>query len=126
MSRPGDQRGARVAIRRGRDRMTDPGARAIAQEVYEASVTLRDMPGDPLPLAIRGPLFAVGARAAQVLAKQFPEVVSSEDDAMDVIAYLTELWCSGLLGFDVGHFEAWRRRTATDGSGGEVVSPPPG
>lgn len=126
MAKPGDRARAAATLRRVlAPRQTDPDARAVAQEVYEAAVTLKAAPGDPLPLAIRGPLFAIGARAAQVVASQHPDAVRSEDDAMDVIAYLTEVWCAAMLGFDRAHFEAWRRRRSAEAEGGPL-EPPPG
>lgn len=94
-----------------RVRPEDPDATRIAQEVYEACVTLKPgLADDPLPLEIRGPLFALNVRALEVVKKMHPGVVTDDDAAMDVIAYLTDGWCAMMLEFDSGHFEEWRSR----------------
>jgi hypothetical protein len=121
MAKPGrrDQALRALARRRG---PVDPDAHRIAQEVYEACVALK--PGaadDPLPLAVRGPLFALNVRALEVIRARFPDVGASEEEAMDVVAYLTEGWCAMMLGFERGHFEEWRSRQ--DGSRGTVARP---
>lgn len=110
---------ARLRALARRVRPEDPDATRIAQEVYEACVTLK--PGiadDPLPLEVRGPLFALNVRAMEVIRAQHPGVVGSEDDAMEVIAYLTDGWCAMMLEFDRGHFDEWRSRRG--GSSGTV------
>lgn len=85
----------------------------MAQEVYEACVGIEGRnAGDPLPLAVRGPLFMLGARAVQVIRAQRPDVVASEEDALDVVAYLTEGYVSMMLSFNREHFEAWRSKQA--------------
>lgn len=111
---------ARRALAR-RVRPTDPDAQRIAQEVYEAAVTLK--PGakdDPLPLAVRAPLFAINVRALEAIKAANPDLVGSEDDAMDVIAYLTDGWCSMMVQFNRGHFEAWR---STQDATSPIVAP---
>lgn len=111
---------ARRALAR-RIKPADPDAQKIAQEVYEACVTLK--PGaadDPLPLAVRGPLFAINVRAVEVIKARFPDVVVTEDDAMEVIAYLTDGWCAMMLEFDREHFRNWRSR---EGGSSAIVPP---
>jgi hypothetical protein len=108
--RPSAQEVRERALMR-RARAVDPAAQAIAQEVYEAAETLA--PGaadDPLPLAVRAPLFAINVRALEVIRSRLPDLVADEAAAMDVIAYMTDGWCAMMLEFDRGHFEEWRSR----------------
>jgi hypothetical protein len=124
MSRGGRKQTAGEAARRAlmrRVQPRDPDAHRIAQEVYEAAVTLRaGAADDPLPLAVRAPLFAINARALEVIRSRLPDVVVTEDDAMDVIAYLTDGWCAMMLEFDRAHFTEWRsRQDAASGNVGQ-------
>lgn len=114
MSRSGRKPGAAEAARRAlarRVKPVDPDAQAIAQEVYEACVTLK--PGaadDPLPLAVRGPLFALNVRALHVIRALHPDIGATEEEADAVISYLTDGWCAMMLEFDREHFRAWMAR----------------
>lgn len=121
MGRRARQKGvSRAAVRgalRGATAMHDKAA-AVAQEVYEACVAADDsrvQAEDPLPLAIRGPLLALGARGAAAILMLHPELERSQETQLDLTEYLTEAWVTTMYQFDREHFEAWRSRTNVRG-----------
>jgi hypothetical protein len=81
-------------------------AAAVALEVY---MTSREVPADdPLTVGIRGPLLMVGIRGAETIAMLHPERQWGQEDKLDVIEFLTEIWASAVVDFRVEAFDRWR------------------
>ncbi|MCA1571200.1 MAG: hypothetical protein LC798_12955 [Chloroflexi bacterium] len=89
-------------------------ATQIASDVFNVTLehaTREGEEADPLPLELRGPLAYLGLRCASALVP-LHKLDPSDVTVADVTAYLTEGYCSMFEGFDVAHFEQWRRANA--------------